>query len=97
MMHGCVIDIEATGLEAVGPGWILCAAIQDLESNLIKTYRYDRLKDEQANEINLLSAIFKKLSQYQFWIGHNIEGYDWPMLKSRAYILGIPMPQPAFV
>jgi DNA polymerase elongation subunit (family B) len=96
-MHGCVIDIEATGLEAVGPGWILCAVIQALEGERTKVFRYDKLHDDQAEERNLLGAIFGELAQYQLWVGHNIEGYDWPMLKSRAYVLGVALPQPAFI
>lgn len=96
-MHGCVIDIEATGLEGVGPGWILCAVIQALEGKRITVLRYDELHDRHAHETHLLKAIFNELELYQLWIGHNIEGYDWPMLTTRAYVLGVTPPQPAFV
>jgi DNA polymerase elongation subunit (family B) len=62
----------------------------------VKTYRYDTLKDKPAHETNLLKAIFSELEKYNLWVGHNIINFDWPMLKSRAYILGVPIVRPAF-
>lgn len=94
-MKACVFDIEATALSAVGSGMILCAVIKPLEGKA-KVLRYDKLSCPPGHETILLEHIFKELSQYQLWIGHNIKSYDWPMLKSRAVILGVDLPLPAF-
>lgn len=94
-MKACVFDIEATSLAAVGSGMILCAVIQPLGEQP-KIFRYDRLSCPPGKEIILLRHIFQELDKYQLWIGHNIKGYDWPMLKSRALLLDVITPKGAF-
>lgn len=95
-MRACVLDIESTGLEAVGPGFILCAVVKPLNQKCI-SLRYDDLHDRPGNEKHLVEKILEQLSRYDLWIGHNIENFDWPTIKSRALVLGIPFIAPGFL
>lgn len=90
-MKTCVFDIETTDLAAVGSGWILCAVILDADRGTKQVYRYDESKCELGHEAKLVEAIVKALSEYPVWIGHNIDKFDWPYIKSRANALGIPI------
>lgn len=86
----CVFDIETTALEAVGAGMVLVAVVKPLGDPRCRVFRIDRTGDELGHEVNLLCKLFKELEQFALVIGHNIEGYDFPFIKTRARILGIP-------
>lgn len=90
-MKTCVFDIETTDLAAVGPGWILCAVVMDADRGTKTVFRYDELKCELGVEVKLVSEIVKELSKYPIWIGHNIDKFDWPYIKSRANSLNVPI------
>jgi len=85
------MDIETTDLGAVGAGFILCAVVQPYHGKQ-KTFRYDEVGDRPAHERKLLRALFAELAEYDMWVGHNIERFDWPFLRSRASILGVAIP-----
>lgn len=90
-MRICSYDIETTGLEAVGCGWVLCAVIKPLGEKPI-VYRYDRYKCKLAHETDMVRAIMNKLQEFDLVIGHNSENFDWPYLKSRLVQLDLPYP-----
>lgn len=90
-MKTCVFDIETTDLAAVGPGWILCAVILDADKGTKKIFRYDKLKCELGAEKKLVTSIVDELAQYPLWIGHNIDKFDWPYIRSRANALNVPI------
>ena len=92
-MKGTVLDLETTALDAVGGGMIVCGVIKPLLSEPI-VYRYDRLGDKPGHEYRTVKNLVEALSEFQLVIGHNIDGFDWGMLKSRALLLGVPLPKP---
>lgn len=96
-MKTCVFDIETTDLAAVGPGWILCAVIMDADSGKKTVLRYDEMKCRLAVEAKLVFELVNILSQYPIWVGHNIDKFDWPYIKSRANFLSIPISLPTTV
>jgi DNA polymerase-1 len=64
-----VIDIEANGLENVTKIW--CVVCKDIDTGKLYIFRET---DHEA---------FKIFSEgVTLWIGHNILGYDWPVLVS---------------
>ena len=70
-----IIDIEADGLN---PTQIWCIVCKDTETNEVYTWEPDTLKD------------FKKFSEnITTWVGHNLLGYDLPVLHR---LLGIDVP-----
>lgn len=89
-MNACVFDIETSDLAAIGPGTVLCAVIKPLNDKP-RTFRYDKLSCKPGKEGVLIQHIFDELSRYQLWIGHNINNFDWPYLRSRAVVLDIPL------
>jgi uncharacterized protein YprB with RNaseH-like and TPR domain len=80
----CVFDIETTSLEAIGAGWMLCAVVLDLQTRKNYILRYDNLECQLGHEGRLVKALLYGLSRYQVLIGHNINRFDWPYIKSRA-------------
>lgn len=92
-MKCCVIDLETTTLAAVGGGMILCAVIKPLNEKPV-ILRYDEFRDTPGHEKKLVKAIIEGVEQHHLIIGHNIDGFDWPILKSRAVILGLRPPRP---
>lgn len=89
-----IFDIETTGLEAVGAGWILCAVIKPYGSSQRKIFRYDQMGCRLGHEIPLLKALLSALNEYEVWVGHNIDRFDWPYIQSRCAVLGIQAPMP---
>lgn len=89
-MKACVLDIEATSLEAIGAGVILCAVIQDYHSGKQTVLRIDDFKCAPGKEGPLVDAIVKHLSGYDLVIGHNVERYDLNFIKTRAMRLNVP-------
>jgi uncharacterized protein YprB with RNaseH-like and TPR domain len=96
-MKSAVFDIETTDLAAVGAGMVLCACIRPLSTNRTRTFRLDAYQYEPSDEFgfferqerDLLAAIYEELSKYDLLIGHNIERFDIPYLRSRAYQHGL--------
>lgn len=88
-MNIAVLDLETTSLDAVGGGMIVCAVLKPLEGDPV-TYRYDEFHDRPGHEKKMLSDLLLSLRGYHLLVGHNIVGFDWGMLKSRAAILGVP-------
>lgn len=92
-MRICTLDIETTDLSAVGAGWIVCACIKPL-GEAVRTLRFDRLGCAYAHENKLIAGVFEALGEHDLVVGHNLEQFDWMYLKSRALILGVPLPRP---
>jgi DNA polymerase elongation subunit (family B) len=90
LFAACVFDIETTALEAVGAGMVLVAVVKPVGDARCRVFRIDRSGDEFGHEKNLLIKLFAELERYNLVIGHNIEGYDFPFLKTRARVLGVP-------
>lgn len=91
--RACVVDIETTDLGAVGMGWITCAVVVGMEKDDIPViFRYDNYHCSLGRETKLVRALLNHLSQYDIWIGHNLRGFDYPYIKTRAAILGVAMP-----
>jgi DNA polymerase elongation subunit (family B) len=97
LFTACVFDIETTALEAVGAGMVLVAVVKPLGDPRCRVFRIDRSGDEFGHEKNLLTKLFAELERYQVVIGHNIENFDLPFLKTRARILGIPFTHRPYV
>lgn len=92
-MKIATLDIETTDLAAVGAGWIVCAVVKPLDEPA-KVLRYDRLGCRLAHENKLLEMIFRAIAPYNLIVGHNIERFDWLYMKSRVFVLGVPIPKP---
>lgn len=96
-MKACVLDIETSDLAAIGPGFVLCAVVRDTETKKSYTFRYDELHCQLAHEMKLINSLMDCLGDYSLWIGHNIEAFDWPYLKSRAAAIDKPLTIPPVV
>lgn len=88
-IRACVFDIETSSLEAVGAGFILCAVIVPVGKRP-KAFRYDEYHCSPGFEGRMLKAILGELESYDMVIGHNIDKFDIPYLRTRAMVLGIP-------
>ncbi len=88
-MDCATLDLETTDLSAVGHGFILCAVVKPLRSKPL-VFRYDELGCKPAREKKLVRALTDCLSEYDLWIGHNLDRFDFNFLKSRANLLGVP-------
>jgi uncharacterized protein YprB with RNaseH-like and TPR domain len=96
-MQSAVFDIETTSLGAVGSGIILCVCIRPMQTKRTRTYHigmYEFEPDDTAGflereEKALLEDVKKEFSNYHILIGHNVEKFDWPYLKSRAFRRGM--------
>jgi DNA polymerase III epsilon subunit-like protein len=86
-----VFDIESSALEAVGSGFVLCTVLKPLGEKAI-TLRYDKMSCKPGQEKPLIRKTFDILSEYDLWIGHNIQTFDVAYLRSRAIQLDIPLP-----
>jgi len=86
-------DLETTGLEGAG-NMILCGVFKPYNEDPI-VIRYDAFKAEgpKKKERSMVTAIIHLITDYPIWVGHNIARYDWGMLKTRAYKLGVKCPQ----
>lgn len=92
-MKIATLDLETTALDAVGGGMIVCAVLKPLEKKS-EVIRYDLMGDKPGKEYKTVEAIIEAVSDYHLLIGHNIVGFDWGFLKSRAMILGVDMCKP---
>lgn len=88
-MRACVFDIETSSLEAVGAGFIICVVIEPLGKKPIG-FRYDEYQCRPGFEGKMLKAILEELETYDMVIGHNIDKFDLPYLRTRAMVLGVP-------
>jgi uncharacterized protein YprB with RNaseH-like and TPR domain len=97
MMKVAVFDIETTELEAVGAGILLCVGIRPLATQRTRMFRidsYDYKYDDgfgflERQEKDLLKEVLDELDKYDLLVGHNIDRFDIPYLRSRAYSTGI--------
>ena len=96
-MKTAIFDIETTDLAAVGAGMLVCVCIKPDDAE-IKSFRIDqyRFKPDdnfgflEREETALLNAVVGELKQYDLLVGHNIDKFDLPFLRSRAYRLNAP-------
>jgi len=96
-MYSCVFDIETTDLGAVGAGIITCVCIRPMQTKRTRTYHLGMYEFDASDEYGflereeraLLEAVSAELSNYHIWIGHHIDRFDIPYLKSRAFRLGV--------
>jgi DNA polymerase III epsilon subunit-like protein len=91
-MRVATLDLETTDLSAVGGGMILCGVVKPLNGEPI-ALRYDTLGCKAFHEKRLVKELCDVLASYDLWVGHNLNRFDFPMLKSRAHLLGIPFNQ----
>jgi uncharacterized protein YprB with RNaseH-like and TPR domain len=92
-----IIDIECTDLAAVGSGIVLCVGIRSTATNRTKIFRIDQYEYEPSDEYgfferqerDLLTDALEELDKYELLIGHNINRFDIPFLRSRAYQYGM--------
>ena len=97
-MRSAVFDIETTDLAAVGAGILLCVCIRPLSTGRTRTYRIDTYDKHKKNdhgfleveETEMMGEVIGELSQYDLLIGHNIDKFDIPYLRSRAFQLRRP-------
>ena len=88
-MKSATWDIETSALEAVGAGFILCAVVKP-HGKPAKIFRYDVLGCSPGSEAKLVSKLIKELEQFDVLIGHNEDRFDFPYVKTRAMVLGVP-------
>ena len=94
-MRTAVFDIETTSLAAVGEGILLGAVVRDVGSNCTNMYRIDGYKGDrrlgflEREEFTLLDDILCELARYDLLVGHNINKFDLPFLRTRAYRQGL--------
>lgn len=92
-MKIAVLDLETTALDAVGGGMIVCGVIKPLGRSPI-VFRYDEYGDLPGHEVRMLADLLDVTLSFHLLVGHNLIGFDWGMLKSRATILGISFGRP---
>jgi len=96
-MQSAVFDIETTDLGAVGAGIVLCVCIRPTQTQRTRTFQLDMWEYDpdplfgflEREETDLLKAVHTELAKYHILVGHHIDGFDLPYLKSRAFRLGI--------
>jgi uncharacterized protein YprB with RNaseH-like and TPR domain len=96
-LREAVFDIESTDLAAVGSGIVLCVGIRSTATNRTKVFRIDQYDYEPSDEFgflerqekDLLKDALAELDKYDLLVGHNIDRFDIPFLRSRAYQYGM--------
>lgn len=97
-MKSCIFDIETTALEGVGAGILLCACVRSAATGKTTTLRLE-YRDEwnptdegfmQTEETRLVEELIAELSKYDLLVGHNIEKFDLPYIRSRAKARNVP-------
>jgi len=95
-LKSAVFDIETSALEGIGAGMLICACVRPLSTGRTRSYKlegqYEYSKDFgffERQEKDLLIALLDELRKYDLLIGHNIERFDLPFLRTRAYRHGI--------
>lgn len=85
-----VFDIETTDLSAVGrAGFLVCCSILPLDAEKPHTHAIT-FEENSGNDKRLLQDVLSDLNQYDFLIGHNINGYDLQWLDTRRAIHRLP-------
>lgn len=79
-----IVDIETNSL--IRPSKIWCIVCKEVESGKISIFR-EPLTNEQEKE-----KFLKYASKITQWIGHNILGYDYPVLRD---LMGLRLSDPA--
>lgn len=88
-MDAVVFDIETTDFGTEGyAGRLVCCSFLPLNTGEVETLHIDF--DDGGNDINLLTAVASKLSQYSFHIGHNIAAFDYNWLNSKLMFHSLP-------
>lgn len=96
-MYSAVFDIECTDLGAVGAGLITCVCIRPMNTKRTRTYHIGMYEYEPSHDFgfferqerDLVNAVHEEMQKYHILIGHNIDKFDLPYLKSRAFRLGL--------
>lgn len=88
-MKAAVFDIETTGFDAIGSGSLLCMVIKPLTGRS-ETIRADDLHCAPGSDKRLVQTVNECIGRYDLVIGHNIEKFDLPWLRSRAVFWGLP-------
>lgn len=92
----CVFDIETSGLDAIGSGFMLCAVVKPIGGRAT-VLRIDEIAGcKPGNERHLIEAVVDELNKYALWIGHNVIGFDWPWIKSRCKFFEMSIPRGMF-
>ncbi len=97
-MRSAVFDIETTDLAAIGAGMLLCVCIRPVSTGRTRDFRIDSYQFEkdpqfgflEREETALLNDVIGELKKYDLLIGHNIDKFDIPYLRSRAFQLHTP-------
>jgi len=99
-LRSAVIDIETTDLGAVGAGIVLCVCIRPMDTKRTRTYSIIEEEFEpdplygflEREERGMLERVRNELSNFHILIGHNIERFDIPYLRSRAFRREVDFP-----
>lgn len=91
--EGTIEAVNKTALDGLGHAICICVAIDDGE---VKTF-YANTPEQEADVLvgfyKYLDENFAHVFSTKTFIGHNIVGYDLPMLKKRSMVLGIKPPE----
>lgn len=98
-MKTCCFDIETTALEGVGAGVVLCVCVRPFATQRTRVFRMDAPAYEaehddhfgplQQEETAMLVDIQNELCKYDLLVGHNINKFDIPYLRTRFGMRGI--------
>lgn len=72
-----IVDIETEGLESPQKIWV--AVVKEIESGKVHTYRNLHLNHKDRD------LFVEKFSTVTQWIGHNIIGFDIPVLEAHGF------------
>ncbi len=102
-MKSAVFDIECTDFDAVGAGILVCCVVIPLDTNEPKIFRLDEYDKSVMGWLNIekygylereekeeLSDLFAFLEKYDMLIGHNIDRFDIPYMKTRGMRRDVP-------
>ncbi|MCF0055552.1 hypothetical protein [Dyadobacter sp. CY356] len=90
--EGAIEAVNKTALDGLGHAICICVAIDERE---VATFYAYEPKDEAETLKNLYTYLDDSLGNNfspKTFIGHNLVGYDLPMLKKRSMVLGIKPP-----
>lgn len=97
-MRAAVFDLETTDFAAIGAGMLICACIRPLSTQRTRDFRIDSYQFEkdpefgflEREETALVNDVIEELKKYDLLIGHNINKFDIPYLRTRAFRLHAP-------
>ena len=87
-MRIATFDVECTDFSAIGPGFLLCTTIKELDGES-STFRYDSYHCGIGHERDLVRAVNNELRKYDMLIGFNSENFDLRWLFSRSLALDL--------